>query len=95
VTNIEREKTKFSSVQQAVGQMFSLESEGAKVAILGPDASAPSEVPSTTRPAVSDAGLTPSTDNRGLLDHGQSVGQANLTQHLKFLTISIFQYFNI
>ena len=39
---------------------------------------------------VPDTGLTSSTSDRGLLDKGVAIGQTDVTQHLKCLTLSFF-----
>ena len=39
---------------------------------------------------VPDTGLTSSTSDRGLLDKGEAIGQTDVTQHLKCLTLSFF-----
>ena len=42
------------------------------------------------RAKVPDTGLTSSTSDRGLLDKGEAIGQTDVTQHLKCLTLSFF-----
>ena len=39
---------------------------------------------------VPDTGLTSSTSDRGLLDKGEAIGQTDVTQHLKCLTLVFF-----